>query len=195
MKESTFLAKLERRLDELDPFWKALDRESDRTVAILAACILDDLLERIIRASYVKNPQVKSLFKDDHILQSFFSKINITYFSGLIPDVFYHDLKLICEIRNKFAHAVTAEFNFSDSSIVQRIDRFKFGPKTLGEFSEPRKKFRLVVSQIVGLLQVLEELLLKSRPPHLVEVLNLNETTFRHWGLTDTKIAKTLRTY
>ena len=175
MEKSAFLVNVERKLDELDPFWKAFEKESDRAVAIIAVCLLDDLLERIIRASFVKDPQVKSLFKDDHILQSFFAKINIAYFSGLIPNVVYHDLKLICEIRNKFAHAVIADFNFTDSSIVQRIDNFTFGPKTIPELSAPKIKFTLVVSQIVAVLQVLEQVLSKARPPHLVELLRLNE--------------------
>ena len=182
-----------RAAGEIEPFWDALSKESDRAVAVIAVCVLDDLLERIIRASYVKNPQVKSLFKNDHILQSFFAKINIAYFSGLIPDVFYHDLKLICEIRNRFAHALIADLKFTDEKIVQHIDKFRFGPKAIIKLPNPRAKFTLVVSQIVGLLQVLEQILLKTRPAHLVELLNLNEATFPEWRLTDSEIRNLLR--
>jgi DNA-binding MltR family transcriptional regulator len=185
--------KMEKKLGELDPFLKAFEKESDRAVAIIAACLLDDLLEKIIRASYVEEPQVKFLFKDDHILQSFFAKINIAYFSGLIPNVVYHDLKLICEIRNKFAHAVIANLNFSDSSIVQRIENFRFGPKKIPELSDPKTKFTLVVAQIVAVLQVLEQILVKSRPAHLVEVLNMNEDTLPGWGLNDSDVKKFVR--
>ena len=172
---STFLKEVEEKIDELQPFWKAFEKESDRSVAILATCLLDDSLERIIGLSYVKDPHVKSLFKNDHILQSYFAKINIAYFSGLIPTVVYHDLKLICEIRNKFAHAVVADLGFTNEAIVRRIDKFVFGPKTIPALSAPKTRFIMVVSQIVGVLQVLENFLSKTRPPHLVEVLRLNE--------------------
>ena len=67
------------------PFSIALQEGNDRATAIISACLLDNLLERLIRAFYVKDPTVGMLFKTDHILQSFFSKIHIAYFSGLIP--------------------------------------------------------------------------------------------------------------
>lgn len=191
MDTSAFLETVEKNIDELEPFWKAFEKESDRATAIIAVCLLDDLLERIIRASYVKDPQVKSLFKNDHILQSFFAKTNITYFSGLIPDVIYHDLKLICEIRNRFAHAVIADLRFADEAIVQRIDKFALGPKT-AELYPPRNKFIVVVSQIVAVLQVLEYVLSKARPPHLVELLELNKTTFAEWALSQAELRKLL---
>lgn len=193
MDTSTFLENVNKNIDELEPFWKAFEKESDRATAIVAACLLDDLLERIIRASYVKDPHVKSLFKNDQILQSLFAKINIAYFSGLIPNVIYHDLKLICEIRNRFAHAVIADLRFTYETIVQRIDSFELGPKTVSEPHPPRTKFMFVVSQIVAVLQVLEYVLSKARPPHLVELLKLNEAPFAEWALTQAEIRNLLR--
>lgn len=180
-------------IDELKPFWKALSKESDRAIAIIAVCLFDNLLEKIIQASYVKNPQVKSLFKNDHILQSFFAKINIAYFSGLIPDVIYHDLKLICEIRNRFAHALIADLKFTDEDISQRIERFRLTPKSVMKIPDPRVKFTFAVSQITGALQILEQILVKSRPEHLVEMLNMNEATLPGWGLNDYDVKKLLR--
>ena len=197
MGTSTFLEDMEknveRKIDELEPFWETFARESDRAVAIIAVCLLDELLEKVIRASYVKDPQVKSLFKNDHILQSFFAKINIAYFSGLIPKVIYHDLKLICEIRNRFAHAVIADLRFTDKTIVQRIDRFALGPKTINELSGPRIKFTTVISQIVPLLQVFEQMLSKGRRPNLAELFEVDEGAFPGWLLTQSEIRNLLR--
>ena len=172
---STFQEECEKKLDELDPFWKSFEKESDRAVAIVVACLLDDLLEKIIKASYVRDPQVKSIFKNSNILQPLSNKINIAYFSGLIPNFAYHDLKLICGIRNKFAHAIIADLNFSDTSIVQRIEKFIAGPKKIDELSEPKTKFTIVVAQYVAILQAIEHMLSKARPPHLVELFKLNE--------------------
>jgi len=90
-------------------FTDALSEESDRALGIIAVCWLDNLLEKLLRAYYVKDPQIKLLFKDDHILQTFSAKVNIAYFSGLIPKFMYHDLKLMGVIRNRFAQMANME--------------------------------------------------------------------------------------
>jgi len=184
----------EEQLTELSkPFWDALEKESDRAIGIIAACLLDNLLEKLIRAAYIKDPQVKFLFKDDHILQSFFPKINIAYFSGLIPKLVYHDLKLICEIRNRFAHAITTNLTFSESSIAQRIDSCALRPKTLDDVFAPRVKFIIVVQQIVGLLGFWEKTLSKARLPNLVELFKLNDLPFEELALTKEEIIDVIR--
>ncbi len=170
--------KAREKLNELKPFWETFDNETDRAIGIVSVCLLDHLLEKLIRASYVKEPQVKSLFKNDHILQSFFAKINIAYFSGLIPKAIYHDLKLICEIRNVFAHAVIADLKFTDKAIAQRIDRFTQIPKTVSNLYPPKLKFILVVAHIASLLLAWEDLLSLFRPPNLVELCGLEKTPF-----------------
>jgi len=175
------------------PFWDALAKESDRAIAIIAACLLDNLLEKLIRTSYIKDPQVRYLFKNDRILQTFFSKINIAYFSGLIPKFVYHDLKLICEIRNKFAHSITANLTFTESSIVQRINSFELRPKTLDKVAAPKIKFIIVVQQIVTLLGYWEHFLSKAKLPNLVELLKLNKFPFEELALTKDEIYEVLR--
>ena len=132
--EESFFQKLRGKMEERsEPFHIVLEQGSDRATAIVSACVLDNLLERLIRVFYIKDSQVKSLFKDGHLLQSFFVKINTAYFSGLIPKVIYHDLKLICEIRNKFAHKVTANLNFNSNVISQRINMCEIRPKTMDD--------------------------------------------------------------
>ena len=196
MATSTFIKTIEknveRKIEELEPFWETFAKENDRTVAITSVCLLDNVLEKLIQASYVKDSQVKSLFKNDHILQSFFAKVNIAYFSGLIPKVIYHDLKLICEIRNRFAHAVIADLRFTHETIAQRIGRFALGPKTISELSEPRVKFITVISQIVPLLQVFEQVLSKKRSSNLVELFEFDQEAFPGWLLTQSEIHNVL---
>jgi len=205
MEESTFPETLRELLIELQksykdqleelskPFWDALGKESDRAIGIIAACLLDNLLEKLIRTSYIKDPQVKSLFKNDRILQSFFSKISIAYFSGLIPKFVYHDLKLICEIRNRFAHSIAGNLTFADSSITQRINSLKLRPKTLDEVAVPKMKFIIVVQQIVALLGSWEHFLSKAKLPNLVDLLKSNEFPYEEMALTKDEIYKVLR--
>ena len=158
-----------------------------------AACLLDQLLTKLIEWCYIEDPKVKTLFKDDHLLQSFNSKINIAYFSGFIPHAFYHDLRLICEIRNKFAHAVDFNMSFEEKTIRQKIDRFIHGPKLEDIPSDVpielkyRLRFLLVVQQIYsythGLMDVSSIDELNIRAPHLVDILGLNKVDFSNKAL------------
>lgn len=76
--DDDFFKKLRAELEERsEPFDAALEQGSDRAIAIISTCLLDNLLERLIRAFYIKDPAVKLIFKNDHILQSFYAKINI----------------------------------------------------------------------------------------------------------------------
>lgn len=173
MNSSTFQKEVDKKRHELEPFLKALHTESDRSIAVLVACWLDDLLEGIISASYIRDRQVKSIFVKG-ILQSFYAKIQIAYFSGLIWKYAYGDLMLIREIRNKFAHAIMADLKFDDASIVQLIDKFTAGCERISEPSTPRAKFAMVALQYLVALLVLTELLHEERLPHLVERLKVS---------------------
>jgi DNA-binding MltR family transcriptional regulator len=150
----TWVEEGKKELDSLKPFWETLANESDRAVVIVSAILLDNLLERLIKTSYVKDPKVNTIFKDEHILRSFYTKVSIAYFSGLIPKAFYHDLKLICDIRNKFAHDVVANLKFDDKRIVQRINQFSQIREELVKIYPPKLRFVLNVSHIVSMVSM-----------------------------------------
>ena len=61
--------------EQSEVFTDAVSEESDRALGIIAVCWLDYLLARLLRAYYVKDPQVRLLFKDDHILHTFAVKL------------------------------------------------------------------------------------------------------------------------
>jgi len=180
----TWFEEGKKELDSLKPFWKAHENESDRAAAIVSAVLLDNLLERLIKTSYVEDPKVNTIFKDEHILRSFYTKISIAYFSGLIPKAFYHDLKLICDIRNKFAHDVVADLKFDDERIVRRINQFSQISEELVKIYQPKLRFALNVSHIACLLLAWCQLLSKVRLPNLVETLKLKEKQFAKCILT-----------
>ncbi len=184
MKKDDWLEEGRKELSQLAPFWQSLQDETDRGAAIISACLLDSLLEKLIQASFINDPRVKLLFKNDHILQSFYAKINIAYFSGLVPKAFYDDLKHICEIRNRFAHAVIADLKFTDEPIVQHINEFTQIPEALREIYPPRLKFALVVSHIAGLLLAWKQLFFEFKLPNLVKLLKLEEKNWHELIIT-----------
>ena len=195
MDKSAFLENLQRQVKEIltqfqetGPIDEMFRETSDRAFGIVVACYLDNMLEKLIRAAYIKDPQVSSIFKNEQILQSFFAKINIAYFSGLIPKFVYHDLKLICEIRNRFAHEVIAELRFTNEAIEQRIEKCELRPRTLDGVSAPALKFVIVATQIGSLLRFLEMSLSKVGSPKLMELFNLDEMPFEEMALTKDEI-------
>lgn len=166
------------------PFWDALEKESDRAIAVIATCILDTQLEELIRASYIKDARVKLLFKSDHILQTYFAKINIAYFSGLIPEPLYNDLKIIAEIRNSFAHQITGNMNFSATNIANKIDKFNLTSKEVDKIFVPKMKFILTIQILVAFLATFKHCLNDFRLPNLVERLKLNDIKWDQMALT-----------
>lgn len=168
-----------KELDYLKPYWESLQGETDRGTAVLSAILLDDLLEKLIEASFIKDRRVKLLFKNDRILQSFYAKINLAYFAGLIPKPFFEDLKVICEIRNKFAHSVISDPKFTNAAITRLVNQLSQMPESLRETYPPRLRFALVVSHIAGLLLVWSKFIVDFGLPNLVSLLKLEE---KNWS-------------
>ena len=168
-----------KALSYLDPYWQSLEGETDRGIAVLSAILLDDLLEKLLQASFIKDSRVKLLFKNDRILQSFYAKINLAYFAGLIPKPFFEDLKLICEIRNKFAHSVVSDPKFTNATIARLVNRFSQIPESLRGTYPPRLKFYLVVSHLAGFLVAWIKFIDAFGSPNLVNLLKLEE---KNWS-------------
>lgn len=180
------------------PFHESLSQESDRAIAIIVGCLLDTLLEKLIRAYFIKDKEVNKIFTDDHILQSLYSKIQIAYFSSLIAKPIYHDLIKICNIRNKFAHDVTANLSFSNKSISQIINNCELRPKELDDIYSTeldestciRIKYVIVVQQILDNLCYSEQLLLRDKLPYPVEYFGLDKMPYDKMALSKSEILK-----
>ncbi len=190
----------EKDLKEQSPYFKELSqlkdevltsmsKETDRALAVLSAIYLDNILERLIRTAYIKDKKIGQLFKNNQLLQSFYNKINIAYFSGLIPEVIYHDLKIICEIRNKFAHSIIGNTSFDNEIISEKINEFSQLPRNVIKLYPPKLKFNLIVVHIGALLMVDIEMLARVKPPTFVELLRLSSLDYPNMILTPEEIA------
>jgi hypothetical protein len=80
----------------------------DRAAVILQASNVENILQGVIEKK-MRQPLSRDLrerlFEGNGPLSSFASKINVAYALRLFGDVFRHDLDLIRELRNGFAHA------------------------------------------------------------------------------------------
>ena len=167
--ESKYEDLKQKEKEETESFFEAFSQETDRGFAITAVCYLDNALEKLIKAAYIEDSKVSSLFRNNQILQTFYNKISICYFSGLIPEAVYHDLMLVGEIRNRFAHGITANLRFSDESINKKINRFQELPDTHRHYP-PRLKFTLIVCHLGALLRSHRKALLEIKEHSLIGI-------------------------
>lgn len=189
-KKEEFIEESNKRMK---PWWDTLEKESDMSVAIVAATLLDVLLEEAIRTFYVKDRHAADLFKNDHMLMTFYSKINVAYYSGFIPKVIYHDLKIVCKIRNRFAHSLLAGLDFKEKRLVSLIQECELRPKTMDDVFAPRLKYVLIVQQLADHLIIFTQVAGKMRPKQFVECFNMGKWDLSEATLTKSKVEKLLR--
>lgn len=170
-------------------------RGSDRDVAIVAACLIDNLLERILKSYFIKSSGVNRLFKNEHILQTYHAKVNIAHFSGLIPGFLYDDLLLIGRTRNKFAHKLDSKISFMDAEISKLVKDFKLKPKSADDdIKNIRVKYIATVSAISSLLTFIQFMIIfhkhQGNLTLLRDIIKLDESPFEEILLTEPEIQK-----
>jgi DNA-binding MltR family transcriptional regulator len=99
----------------------AMDEEfhnqSDRVVAVLGGAYLDDVIENLLRAVFIREGEVAdSLLRPDAGLGSHGSRCQLAFCLGLIRKHQYDDLKQVAKIRNRFAHNYKS-LSFDESPI------------------------------------------------------------------------------
>lgn len=95
---------------ELEGIMKSLSQETDRSAAIIAAGVIEGLLEKIIihKLTNKDSNLVGQLFNNRGPMSDFHSKILIASAFGIISKNAEQDLTKIKTIRNVFAHAIHA---------------------------------------------------------------------------------------
>lgn len=111
--------------------------ESDRGLVLIAAAMLEENLELLLRSFMRKNKKIEDkvlrpLFCSDGPLGSFAAKTRICYAMKLIDDATFDDLSNIRYIRNDFAHSY-AEAKLEVGSVRHRIGNLRVG-KMFEEF-------------------------------------------------------------
>ncbi len=89
--------------DDIGGFIKEFANETPRAAAILGATFLQQCLGELIGRFLIYDPtEVDKLLEGP--LQHFAPRIRASYCMGLISEDEYHDLQIIRDIRNGFAH-------------------------------------------------------------------------------------------
>jgi DNA-binding MltR family transcriptional regulator len=96
--------------DEIHKAIQRLETESDRSVGIVAAAILEGHITSAIKRRWHDHPvTIQRMLQIDGPLGNFGPKIDLVFLMGLISPEAHHDLTLIKKVRNKFAHYFDVE--------------------------------------------------------------------------------------
>jgi len=97
------------------------EKETDRGVALLGAAFLDDVLDVMLRAHFIEDGDVvNKLISPGRPLESFGARTHLAYCLGLLGKDIYHDMNMIREIRNDFAHRQPTSFELEEISLKCR---------------------------------------------------------------------------
>jgi DNA-binding MltR family transcriptional regulator len=125
-----------------------MESESDRGVALLAVAFLDDVLDLLLRATFVNDPDaVNRLIGPGRPLESFGSRAHIAYCMGLLGADVYNDINLIREIRNDFAHRQPT--NFEQGDIRLKCTKLRCVTPMLQEIESCTARERFIASVVV----------------------------------------------
>src|SRR5689334_4681663 len=97
------------KTEEVTAMVETLDGESDRAFVLILAANLDEMLRMLLRNYFLDNEKEKGfldkIFENEGPLSSFSSRIRLAFALGFINQELYHDLQIVRDIRNKFAHS------------------------------------------------------------------------------------------
>jgi DNA-binding MltR family transcriptional regulator len=102
--------------------------ESDRGAVLISAALLDEILRSLIELFMVDDKkEIDELLGNDEKrerpLSSFGSRIRTAYCLGLISHKEFHELRIIQDLRNKFAHKIDTS-SFNDKKIGDKCNSF-----------------------------------------------------------------------
>ena len=121
--------------DRLRTFLNASNSETDRGRALVAASLIDEMLEEVLRAFFLEGGATKNLFEAPNApLSSLSAKSSACRALGLISAEEFRDIKLVRKIRNAFAHSVLC--SFEDRRIHDWASALKVGMSYLDSLSD-----------------------------------------------------------
>lgn len=122
-----------------------LSAESDRGAVIVAAALIEDALQNMLKARFCP-----SLDRDDELfdgayapINGFATKIDLAYRVGLIIKERRRSFHLLRKLRNRFAH-IGDEVGFSDSTVQNRLrELFRLNEDILSAFWQDFKEMKM----------------------------------------------------
>jgi hypothetical protein len=122
---------------------------SPRAAAVVCGALLEDVLGRVLLAHAPLKPKQRKRLEGSGSPMPMSKRISIARACGLIDDGLEHDLSVITEIRNDFAHT-PRPMAFEDQSIADQCARLRVLPDMKNV--SPRMRYAMVVGQLLARL-------------------------------------------
>jgi hypothetical protein len=156
-------AEAKAELEARNLIWQELVAESDRSVAITGAALLDEGLGLTIRSRLRPCPETEALFKYPGPLGSLGQRIAFAYSLGIVGPCHHQDLVKINDIRNTFAHRTLvpdqhhrlSKLTFKSQKIRDKCNSLWLPsqrPKARANITDPRDLYIITVDYFVGML-------------------------------------------
>jgi hypothetical protein len=116
------MAKKVHTSEQITTFLAELEKQTDRGAALIAAAVLDEILEILLAARLLEvgRDRHDALFGRGKPLDSFAVKIELGFALGLFTNAARIQLGMIREVRNKFAHRIEP-LQFDHPDIAKEI--------------------------------------------------------------------------
>ncbi len=119
-------------LREFKKFLDASNEESERGLALICAAMLDDLLEKSIRAFLMDHEETRRLLEGFNApLGTLSARALATFSLGVVSEKEYRECERLRKIRNIFAHNIHA--SFSDQNVKDLCSNLEFSAKDYGD--------------------------------------------------------------
>ena len=93
----------------------------DHTAAILLTAELERLLNMILKEYFLPNRRnIRDILSPEGSCGALYAQIELAYRLGIITEVIAHDLHIVREIRNRFAHG-THEMSFESEELKNKL--------------------------------------------------------------------------
>ncbi|PZX45670.1 mannitol repressor [Roseinatronobacter thiooxidans] len=145
--------------ERLHTFLNATKGETERGRALVAASLIEEMLEEVLRGFFLADSATKKLFDDPNApLSTLSSKASASRALGLISAEEFRDIELVRKIRNAFAHSVMCSFD--NDKIKSWASALKVGMSTLdalenghkSRVDDPKQRFGMVTASLVSSL-------------------------------------------
>lgn len=140
----------EPEVRELGEFLHEFNKESDRGAVLIAASILDDRLNEILKSFLADVPASEELLVGFNApLGTFAARISAAYSLGLIQENEFKEINLIRKIRNEFGHKWKG-IDFKTQKVCQLCAQLPWlGPDDLKDDTDMRQRFNFA---LVGIM-------------------------------------------
>lgn len=142
--------KSEPEVEQLGRFLASFNKESDRGAALVAASMLDERLEQVLRAFFIESSAAKELVSGFNApLGTFSSRASAAAALGLIQDNEFKEITLIRKIRNEFGHG-WEPVSFETEHIAAHVRKLPWrGPAEFEESADNRARFNAAVALLL----------------------------------------------